>query len=44
MINAIVNVMVEVLRILAIATREIKENRASKLILAKNVSPQLSIV
>ena len=44
MINAIVNVMVEVLRILAIATREIKENRASELILPKNVFPQLSTV
>jgi hypothetical protein len=44
MINAIVNVMVEVLRILAIATREIKENRASELILAKDMSPQLSNV
>jgi hypothetical protein len=32
MTDAIVKVMVEVLRILAIATKEIKENRASKLI------------
>jgi hypothetical protein len=30
--DAIVKVMVEVLRILAIATKEIKQNRASKLI------------
>jgi hypothetical protein len=44
MINVIVNVMVEVLRILAIATKEIKENRASELIPAKNISPQLSNV
>jgi len=34
MIDAIVKVMVEVLRILAIATKEVKENRASELILA----------
>jgi len=44
MIDAIVNVMVEVLCILAIATKEIKDNRASELIQAKNMSPQLSIV
>jgi len=44
MIDAIVKVMVEVLRILAITTREIRENRASELILAKNISPQLNIV
>ena len=36
MIDAIVKVMVEVLSILAIATKEIKENRASELILEKN--------
>jgi len=35
MINVIVKVMVEVLCILAIATKEIKENRTSELILAK---------
>ena len=35
MIYAIVKVMVEVLCILAIATKEIKERRASELILAK---------
>jgi hypothetical protein len=44
MIDAIVKVMVEVLSILAIATKEIKESRASELILAKNMSSQLSIV
>lgn len=44
MIDAIVKVMVEVLCILAIATREIKENRASELLLAKNMSRKLSIV
>ena len=33
MTYTILNVMVEVLRILAIATKEIKENRASKLLL-----------
>jgi hypothetical protein len=44
MIDAIVKVMIEVLFILAIATKEIKENRASELILAKNMSSQLSIV
>ena len=43
MIDAIVKVMVEVLCILAMATKEIKENRASEFILAKNISPQLSI-
>jgi len=31
MTHAIVNVMVEVLRIMAIATKEIKQNRASEL-------------
>ena len=35
MIDAIVNVMVEVLRTLGIATKEIKEKRASELILPK---------
>ena len=44
MIDAIVKVMVEVLCILAIATKEVKENRASELILANKMSPQLSIV
>ena len=44
MIDAIVKVMVEVLCILAITTNEIKENRASELILVKNTSPQLSVV
>ena len=43
MIDAIVKVMVEVLCILAIATEEIKENRGSELILAENMSVQLSI-
>jgi hypothetical protein len=38
MIDAIVNVMVEVLRILTIATREIKQRRASESILGKNMS------
>ena len=33
MLDAIVKVMIEVLCILAIATKEIKENRASELIL-----------
>jgi hypothetical protein len=44
MIDAIVKVMIEVLSILAIVTKEINEPRASELILAKNMSPQLSIV
>jgi hypothetical protein len=44
MIDAIVKVMVEVLCILGIATKEIKENHTSELILAKNMFPQLSIV
>ncbi len=44
MIDAIVKVMIEVLWIIAIATKEIKENRASELILAKNMSPRLNIV
>jgi hypothetical protein len=44
MIDVIVKVMVEVLCVLAIATKDIKENRTSKLILAKNMSPELSIV
>jgi hypothetical protein len=44
MIDAIVKVMIEVLSILAIATKEINEHRASELILPKNISPQLSIV
>ena len=44
MIDAIVKVMVEVLCILAIATKEIEENRASELIPAKNMSAQLNIV
>jgi hypothetical protein len=35
MIDVIVNVMVEVLCVLAVATKEIKENRASEFILAK---------
>ena len=38
MVDAIVKVMVEVLCILAIATKEIKVNRASELILAKDMS------
>ncbi len=37
MIDAIVKVMVEVLCILANATKEVKEGRASELILAKNI-------
>ncbi len=36
--------MVEVLCILAIATKKIKENRASELILAKNTSLSLLMV
>jgi hypothetical protein len=44
MIDVIVKVVVEVLGILAIATKEIKENRASELILARNTFPQLSTV
>jgi hypothetical protein len=44
MMDAIVKVMVEVLCILSIATKELKGNRASELILAKNTSPQLSTV
>jgi hypothetical protein len=44
MTDAIVKVMIEVLCVLAIATKEFKENRASELIPAKNMSPQLSIV
>jgi hypothetical protein len=44
MIDAIVKVMVEVLCILAIATREIKENRASELILEKNMSLRFSTI
>lgn len=44
MIDAIVKVMVEVLSILAIATKEIKESRASELILAKHMSSRLSII
>ena len=43
-IHVIVKVMVEVLSILAIATKEIKENRASELDLAKTMSPRLSNV
>jgi len=39
MINTIVKVIIEVLCILAIATREIKENCASELILAKKYVP-----
>jgi len=39
MIDAIVKVMVEVLCILAIATKEVKENRASELTLANNYVP-----
>ena len=38
MIDAIVKVMVEVLCIIAIATKEIKENRTSELILANKMS------
>ena len=41
MIDVIVKVMVEVLCILAIATKEIKENRTSELILAKKTSISL---
>jgi hypothetical protein len=44
MIDAIVKVMIEVLCILAIATKWVNENRASEFILAKNMSSQLSIV
>jgi hypothetical protein len=43
MTGAIVKVMIEVLGILAIATKEFEENRASELIPAKHMSPQLSI-
>ena len=39
MVKAIVNLMVEVLDILAIVTKEIKEHRASELNLAKRASP-----
>jgi hypothetical protein len=42
MIDAIVKVMIEVLSILVIATKELKENRAGELILA-NICP-LSLV
>jgi hypothetical protein len=44
MIHAIVKVMVEVLCILAIVTKAIKENYASELILARNVSIRLSLL
>jgi hypothetical protein len=43
-IDTIVEVMIEVLCILGIATKEFRKNRASQLILAKHMSPQLSIV
>jgi hypothetical protein len=39
MIDAIVKVMVEVLRILAIATKEINQNRTSELIMANIYVP-----
>jgi hypothetical protein len=39
MIDAIVKVLIEVLCVLAIATKEIKENRASEFILAKICPP-----
>jgi hypothetical protein len=42
MIDAIMKVIVEVLRILAITTKEIRENRTSELILAENMSSKLS--
>ncbi len=41
MIDAIVKVMVEVLCILAIATKEFKENRASEFVLAKKYVPSI---
>ena len=41
MIDAIMKVIVEVLRILAITTKEIRENRTSELILAENMSSKL---
>jgi len=44
MIHAIVKVMVEVLCILAIVTKAIKENYASELILARNISIWLSLL
>jgi hypothetical protein len=48
MIHAIVKVMIEVLCILGITAKEFlkefRKNRASELILAKHMSPQLSIV
>jgi hypothetical protein len=37
MINVIVKVMIEVLCILAIVTKEIKEKRGGELVLEKNV-------
>jgi hypothetical protein len=39
MTDAIIKVMVEVLGILAIATKEIKQNRASKLIFGRLIKP-----
>ena len=44
MVKAIVNLMAEVLHILAVVTKGIKEHRASELYLAKNMSPRLSNV
>jgi hypothetical protein len=44
MIDAVVKVMIEVLCVLAIATKGINENRISEFIRAKNMSFQLSIV
>jgi hypothetical protein len=42
-IDAIVKVMIEVLCILAIATKELKENRAGELILAKICTLSLNL-
>jgi hypothetical protein len=39
MTDAIVKVMVEVLRIIAIATKEIKQNRASELTISYKINP-----
>ena len=44
MIDIIVKVMVEVLSILAIVTKELEENRASELNFAKNMSSRLNNV
>jgi hypothetical protein len=44
LIDAIVKLMVEVLCVLSLAAKEIKENRASELILVKNISPRFSVL